>query len=133
MSIVKKLPVVLIAAVGMSFSFVGTALAQEPIFAEATLGFREDLIIEPPDMRNTKICFKATDNLKPSLMIINMVNPRNPEMLRFPNDMGGRQVTQESDYQCVSISMRQMPSIVINGGFPDDGESQSLRVYVRQE
>ena len=132
MSIVKTLPAVLIAAVGISFSFAGTALAEEPIFAEKTLGVREDLEIRPPNMLHTKICFKATDNLKPNLMIMNMRDPQNLQMIRIPRDMGSQTVSQESDHQCITIFMRKLGGRVINLGYRDS-DSKSVHVYVRQE
>jgi hypothetical protein len=138
MSIVKKLPAVLIAAVGISLGFAGTALTEEPIFAEQTLGPDEELVVQAPGKRNTKICFKATDNLEPLLFILNMANPRNPELLMFPYRMEGRRVTRESDYQCVSFSSTREairpPNVTVqNIGILEAGHSQSVHVYARQE
>jgi hypothetical protein len=132
MSIVKKLPAVLIAAVGIFCCFAGTALADE-IFVEKTLGPTEDLDIDPPDMRNTKICFKATDNLQPRLLLVNMADYRNPQMLDLPRELSGQKVSQESGHQCISMSLRSMPAFVRNLNMDDSSKSKSIHVYARQE
>ncbi len=117
MSIVKKLPAVLIAAVGISFSFVGTALAEKPILAEKTLGRTETLRIpipaHPSPNTNIRICSKTTGSrtlLHP--LIINypsatngvlefQIGPRSNNLPRYV-----RRASSEGDYrdyECIVI------------------------------
>ena len=131
LSIVKKLPAVLIAAVGISFGFAGTALAGE-IFAEKTLGSEEHLRIRPPNRSNTIICYKATDNKEPNLIIISVADIQNPRLIMIPDDMEDLKVSQESGHQCISINLGIM-GVVRNSGYTDPStKSQSIHVYVRQ-
>lgn len=73
-TIVKKLPAVLIAAVGISFGFTGTALAD--ILVEKTLAPGEslDFYLGIEGMGNDKkditICFQTTDNLPTKILIV---------------------------------------------------------------
>lgn len=133
MSIVKKLPAVLIAAVGISFSVAGTALAEEPIFAERTLASRDDFIIKPPDRRNTTICYKATDNLEPYLLMAIADRQGGFKIISIPYgiERAGLEVSQESDHQCITMTVGYS-AMMTNVGRKELNESQSVHVYARQ-
>jgi hypothetical protein len=83
-------------------------------------------------MLNTRICFKATDNLTPKLSIISFGDPRNPKFIMIPLDMRSQKVTQESDHQCITVFMGTYGGVVSNIGHGLEGNSKSIHVYARQ-
>lgn len=120
MSIVKTLPAVLIAAVGISFGFVGTALADTIIKADKILVPENDeLVFKPSHMGGSTICFQTTDKLEGYIMI--MPGMDEPDLLEAtPTE------------KCISKSTGRMPIIIV-GAFRDlPDESKSIRVYVKE-
>ena len=122
MSIVKKLPAVLMAAVGMSFSLAGAALA-ETIVIDKTVAAGDSIEVPatPDDMRSKTICFQTTDNKNGYIMIMDLMSQGIPELTRTTPQQ-----------QCVSKSFNRLPGFidVIGPGHP--ALSQSIRVIVKQ-
>ena len=123
MSFVKKLPAVLIAAVGISFGFVGTALAETTVLADKTLGAQEDFEFTPQDGRNTTICFQTTDNL-PGYLKVTYLSGRYPKT---------ESIDASPKEKCISRSMTIFPVSVLNFPKNNPGLSRSVRVYAKQE
>jgi hypothetical protein len=125
MSISKKLPAVLIAVVGISFSFVGTTLAQTILVDNKTLGPQEDLEFTPPNMNNTTLCFQTTDNLRGMLVVLyisggSMSSGYEPKFENF--DVSPQE-------KCISKGFSTLPVTVINVASPDHPFlSKSIRV-----
>jgi len=120
MTIVKKLGVVLITTVGISFGVVGTALAEMVIKADKILVPNDrDLTFIPSHMGGNTICFQTTDKLSGWMMIISGMNK--PDLLKAtPTE------------QCISKSSNRMPILIV-GAFRDlPDESKSIRVYVKE-
>lgn len=122
MTIVKKLGVVLITTVGISFGVVGTALAEMVIKADKILVPNDrDLRFIPSHMGGAEICFQTTDKLNGYIMI--MAGMNKPDLLKAtPTE------------QCISKSSNRMP-IFITGAFRDrdlPNASKSIRVYVKE-
>ncbi|MEG4842261.1 hypothetical protein [Microcoleus sp. B9-D4] len=120
MTIVKKLGVVLITTVGISFGVVGTTLADMVIKVDKILVPEdEELIFEPSNMAANTICFQTTDKLNGYIFITAGMNK--PEFKRA--------TPKET---CISTSSNRMP-ILITGAFrPLPDESKSIRVYVKE-
>lgn len=123
MSIAKKLPAVLIAAVGISFSFVGTALAQTILLGEKTLGPEEEFQFRPEDRRNTTLCFQTTDNLPGELTLIYFTGGWDVEV---------EDLEASPKEKCISRSMNIIPVTVINMQMERPEFSRSVRVYAKQ-
>ena len=126
MSIVKKLPAVLIATVGISFSFAGAALAERILLGETTLGAQEDVDFEPKDRRNMTICFQTTDNLPGNLKLIYMTSSSS-------SDIKIENLNASPQEQCISRSVYIIPARVINFPMDKPGLSRSVRVRATQE
>ena len=120
MSIVKKLPAVLIAAVGMSFSLAGTALA-ERILVDKTVAAGDTIEFEPDNMAATTICFQTTDNKNGYIIIMDLMSQGMPEMTRT-----------SPKQQCISKSFNNMPGFIDVLGPEHPTLSQSIRVIVKQ-
>ncbi|MEG3837770.1 hypothetical protein QUA46_15070 [Microcoleus sp. MON2_D6] len=126
MSIVKKLPAVLMAAVGISFSFASTALAQKILLGEKTLGLQEDVDFKPQNRSNMTICFQTTDNLPGSLILIYMASSNS-------SDIKMERLKATPTEQCISRSVYIIPARVSNIGRDDiPGFSRSVRVRATQ-
>jgi hypothetical protein len=127
MSIVKKLPAVLIAAVGISFSFAGTALAETILLEEKTLGPQETLDLRPKDMRNTTLCFQTTDNLVGNLKLVYVTGSGRGMDVKMES------LQASAKEQCISRSMGIYPARVINMQMDRPEFSRSVRVRATQE
>jgi len=123
MSIVKKLPAVLIAAVGISLSFAGTALAETILLGEKTLGPQETLDLRPKDMKNTTLCFQTTNNLVGNLKLVYFTG----------GEVKVESLQASAKEQCISRSMGIYPARVINMQMDRPEFSQSVRVRATQE
>jgi hypothetical protein len=123
MSFVKKLPAVLIAAVGISFGFVGTALAETTVLADKTLGAQEEFRFKPQDMRDTTICFQTTDNLPGYLKVTYLAG----------RDVKTESIDASPKEKCITRSMSMIfPVIVLNFPKNNPGLSRAVRVYAKQ-
>jgi len=127
MSIVKKLPAVLIAAVGISLGFVGTALAETILLGEKTLGPQETLELRPTDIRNTTLCFQTTDNLVGNLKMLYIISSGGGIDVKIED------VQASAKEQCISRRMGIYPVRIINMQRNRPEFSRSVRVRATQE
>lgn len=133
MSIVKKLPAALIAAVGISFSVAGTALAEEPIFlVEKILGREERVDFVPRDTgRNVTLCFRTTDNKSDAVVYLKLIYVIDDGELD-PSDAKIEDLEANAKEQCISRTMGDyMASVIYLGGTYQFGPS--VRVRATQE
>ncbi|MEG3981489.1 hypothetical protein QUA08_12000 [Microcoleus sp. T3B2] len=126
MSFVKKLPAVLIAAVGISFSFAGAALAETILLGEKTLGPQETLNLMPKDMRNITLCFQTTDNLVGNLKLVYVTGSGGGMDVKIED------LRASAQEQCISRSLGIYPARVINMQMDRPEFSRSVRVRATQ-
>ena len=124
MSIVKKLPAVLMAAVGICFSVAGTALAETVLFDKIVTYPDNVLLVNLIHRGEAKICFRTTDNKISSITISNLDRSSEIHMMVV------------SDQQCIPKSIQNYAAMIyVSVTDPDDDHptaSKSVHLRVTQ-